>query len=95
MIELTVPNEQAGVRLDRYLALALPQFSRSRLQALIRAGDVRLQGKTVRARETVHAGDVVRLTEPPVGRSRRRPRKFRSRFFSRTMICSCSTSRLA
>ena len=66
MIELTVPNEQAGWRLDRYLALALPQFSRSRLQALIRAGDVHLQGETARTRETVHAGDIVRLTEPPL-----------------------------
>jgi 23S rRNA pseudouridine1911/1915/1917 synthase len=66
MIELTVPNEQTGVRLDRYLALALPQFSRSRLQALIRAGDVILQGKVVRARAMVHAGDIVRLTVPPL-----------------------------
>ena len=66
MIELTVPNERAGWRLDRFLALALPQFSRSRLQALIRAGDVHLQGQAARTRETVHAGDVVRLTEPPV-----------------------------
>jgi 23S rRNA pseudouridine1911/1915/1917 synthase len=66
MIELTVPNEQAGERLDRYLALALPQFSRSRLQSLIRSGDVRLQGKAVRTREKVQAGDVVRLVEPPL-----------------------------
>jgi 23S rRNA pseudouridine1911/1915/1917 synthase len=66
MIELTVPNEQAGERLDRYLALALPQFSRSRLQSLIRSGDVHLQGKTVRTRELVQAGDVVRLVEPPL-----------------------------
>lgn len=66
MIELTVPNERAGWRLDRYLALALPQFSRSRLQNLIRSGDVQLQGKTVRARETVRGGDVVRLIEPLV-----------------------------
>ncbi len=66
MIELIVPNDKAGVRLDRYLALALPQFSRSRLQALIRAGDVVLQGKSVRTRETVRAGDVVRLTVPPL-----------------------------
>ncbi len=66
MIELTVPNEQAGERLDRFLALALPQFSRSRLQALIRAGQVQLQGKGARTRETVRAGDVVRLTVPPL-----------------------------
>ena len=66
MIELTVPNEHAGERLDRYLAVALPQFSRSRLQNLIRAGDVQLQGQAARTRETVRAGDVVRLSEPPL-----------------------------
>ena len=66
MIELTVPSDHAGVRLDRYLATALPQFSRSRLQALIRAGEVVLQGKSVRSRKTVRAGDVVRLTIPPL-----------------------------
>ena len=66
MIELTVPNEQAGERLDRYLARALPQFSRSRLQALIRAGEVRLRGERARPRELVRTGDVVSLIEPVV-----------------------------
>ena len=66
MIELTVPSEHAGMRLDRYLAVALPQFSRSRLQALIRAGEVVLQGMSVRTRKTVRAGDVVRLIIPPL-----------------------------
>jgi 23S rRNA-/tRNA-specific pseudouridylate synthase len=46
MIELTVPNEHTGLRLDRYLALALPQFSRARLQTLVRAGDVQLRGSS-------------------------------------------------
>lgn len=64
MIELSVPNEHAGERLDRYLALALPQFSRTRLQALIRAGDVQLQGQAAQPRDTVHSGDFVRLIEP-------------------------------
>ncbi len=66
MIELIVPNEHAGERLDRYLARALPQFSRSRLQTLIRAGEVRLQGQPARPRELVRTGDVVRLVEPVV-----------------------------
>ncbi|HEX4667850.1 MAG TPA: RluA family pseudouridine synthase [Chthoniobacterales bacterium] len=66
MIELTVPNDKAGLRLDRYLALTLPQFSRSRLQALIRAGEVQLEGKGARTRAIVRAGDVVRLTVPPL-----------------------------
>ncbi|MGB8342793.1 MAG: RluA family pseudouridine synthase [Chthoniobacterales bacterium] len=66
MIELNVPNERAGWRLDRYLAAALSQFSRSRLQALIRNGEVQLRGKNARPRETVHAGDLIRLTIPPL-----------------------------
>ena len=66
MMELTVPNNHAGLRLDRYLALALPQFSRSRLQQLIRAGEVHLQGKPARPRDAVHSGDVVRLIVPPL-----------------------------
>jgi 23S rRNA pseudouridine1911/1915/1917 synthase len=66
MTELNVPNERAGWRLDRYLAAALPEFSRSRLQALIRNGAVQLQGKNARPSETVHAGDSVRVTIPPL-----------------------------
>ncbi len=66
MIELTAAPAHAGLRLDRFLALSLPQFSRSRLQNLIRSGDVLLQGKVARTRETVRAGDVVRLIEPEV-----------------------------
>jgi 23S rRNA pseudouridine1911/1915/1917 synthase len=64
MIELFVPNEHAGRRLDRFLALALPQFSRTRLQALIRAGDVQLEGRAAQPRDTVRSGDLVRLIEP-------------------------------
>ena len=64
-IELIVPNDYAGWRLDRYLATALPQFSRSRLQALIRAGEVELRGRKVRAREIIRGGDLVRLEIPP------------------------------
>jgi 23S rRNA pseudouridine1911/1915/1917 synthase len=64
-IELTVPGEFAGCRLDRYLAAARPEYSRSRLQALIRNGQVQLRGQPVRAREIVRRGDVVTLTIPP------------------------------
>jgi 23S rRNA pseudouridine1911/1915/1917 synthase len=64
MIEFTVPNKHSGLRLDRFLALSLPQFSRARLQELIRQGAVTWQGKIPRPRVEVCAGDVVRLTEP-------------------------------
>ncbi len=38
--EITVADAQSGTRLDRFLASALPDISRSRLKALIKAGQV-------------------------------------------------------
>src|ERR1700724_1377261 len=64
-MQLIVPKASAGLRLDRFLALELPQYSRSRLQQLIRDGFVRPNGKTARPRDILRAGDVVDLTEPP------------------------------
>ncbi|MEP6777855.1 MAG: RluA family pseudouridine synthase [Chthoniobacterales bacterium] len=66
MIELCVTTARARLRLDRFLALELPDFSRSRLQSLIRDGCVSLNGQVPRTREIVHTGDVVQLKEPAV-----------------------------
>jgi 23S rRNA pseudouridine1911/1915/1917 synthase len=44
---LTVEAQEAGERLDRFLARRLPQLSRSRLQALIRAGRVARNGMVI------------------------------------------------
>ena len=47
--ELTAESEAAGARIDQWLAARLaPDLSRSRLQALIRDGQVRVDGQTVR-----------------------------------------------
>jgi 23S rRNA pseudouridine1911/1915/1917 synthase len=48
--------EVGGQRLDRYLADALPDLSRSRLQQLIRAGRVTLDGAPARCSTPVAAG---------------------------------------
>jgi 23S rRNA pseudouridine1911/1915/1917 synthase len=45
--EVSAGAEHAGGRLDRFLALGLPDLSRSRLQALIRAGAVMRNGLVV------------------------------------------------
>ena len=66
MIELQVARERAGLRLDRFLALELTEFSRSRLQALIVGGFVRLNDKPPRTRDVVHANDLVRVEVPPL-----------------------------
>src|SRR4026209_832468 len=66
MTEVKVNRERSGLRLDRFLALELSDFSRARLQTLIRDGFVTLNGKQSRPRDLVRAGDFVQLTEPVI-----------------------------
>jgi 23S rRNA pseudouridine1911/1915/1917 synthase len=54
--ELVAGPEDAGLRLDAWLARRLPELSRSRLQALIAAGEVRLDGSSARASLRVKPG---------------------------------------
>ena len=58
-----------GSRVDRVLAEALPDLSRSRIQALVRQGYVSLaDGAPLTASDAsrrVHAGEVYRVTVPP------------------------------
>ena len=61
-----VADAQAGLRLDRFLVEALPDLSRSRLQALIEAGAVGLAGETVGdANRRVKPGEVYDVRIPP------------------------------
>jgi 23S rRNA pseudouridine1911/1915/1917 synthase len=73
MIQLTVARERSGLRLDRFLALELTDFSRARLQNLIREGFVRLNGKAPRPRDPVRSGDTVELTEPELEKIEAQP----------------------
>jgi len=52
-------------RLDRALALALPELSRARLQALIAAGAVSLEGSPVRQGAAAARAGLYRVTVPP------------------------------
>ena len=53
---VTVPQDKARLRLDRFLADALPELSRSRLKGLIESGQVKRDG--------VRAGYVPPTTKP-------------------------------
>ncbi|MFL6519464.1 MAG: RluA family pseudouridine synthase [Chthoniobacterales bacterium] len=66
MIKLEVQSADAGQRLDRFLAQALPAFSRARLQNLIREKFVTVNGKPARPRDAVRARAVVEVREPEV-----------------------------
>jgi len=65
MLELMVPGSRAGERLDRFLAAAQADLSRSRLQGLIRDGRVLVNGRAARASLKLRGGDQVRVDLPP------------------------------
>jgi 23S rRNA pseudouridine1911/1915/1917 synthase len=56
---LTLPGCPGGQRLDQALALALPQYSRSRLASWIKDGSVALDGHAARPRDSVFGGEQV------------------------------------
>lgn len=66
---LTVPPGHAGERLDKTLAVLLPQVSRSRIRQWIDAGAVRLNGQAAAPRSEVLGGDRVELAPPPSAQS--------------------------
>ncbi len=64
MVQFTLPGSGAE-RLDKALVAQLPEFSRSRLQALIRDGLVSVAGKTaVKSSLMVEPGQMVRVELP-------------------------------
>ena len=63
--QVTVSGDEAGTRLDRLLAARIPALSRSRLKALILAGDVTIGGRTIRdPGHRVNSGDAVTVNVP-------------------------------
>jgi 23S rRNA pseudouridine1911/1915/1917 synthase len=63
--ELVAGPEDAGQRLDAWLARRLPELSRSRLQALIAAGAVQLDAAPARASARVRTGQRAVVRVPP------------------------------
>ncbi|MBV9789627.1 MAG: RluA family pseudouridine synthase [Chloroflexi bacterium] len=61
---LVVEPEQADTRLDRYLALVVPDISRSYVQHLISDAHVRVNGKLVKPSYAVQPADEISVTLP-------------------------------
>ncbi|MCB1592857.1 MAG: RluA family pseudouridine synthase [Alphaproteobacteria bacterium] len=65
VLELTLPEEQAGQRADKALAALSPELSRTRIQALIEEGQVSINGDALgSASRKLEAGDHVRIVMP-------------------------------
>jgi 23S rRNA pseudouridine1911/1915/1917 synthase len=54
-----------GIRLDKYLARALPQFSRSYLQKLIEQGYILVNGQRTKASQILNKTDRITIELPP------------------------------
>ncbi|WP_066518669.1 RluA family pseudouridine synthase [Sphingobium cloacae] len=65
IIETTIGEAQAGMRLDRALADLLPDLSRERLKALILDGRITSGGRTSNPSAKVAAGQCFTVTLPP------------------------------
>ena len=63
-LEVEVAPEQAGERLDKYLASVMAEFSRAQIQRLIRDARVHIGTTLPRANTPVRAGDHVVLDVP-------------------------------
>ena len=65
-LEFEVSADRAGGRLDHFLCESAPHLSRSRIQSLIRSGDVLLNARpAAKPGETVRVHDRISLREPP------------------------------
>lgn len=67
---VSVPAEADGMRLDQYLARAIPEISRSRVQLLIESGQVLLNTVRPKGKDRVVPGDTIAIhgspTPPPL-----------------------------
>ena len=62
--QFSVSEEDAGIRIDRYLSDQYQEFSRSYLQKLLKDEAVLVSGKPVKSNYKVNAGDNIELSMP-------------------------------
>ena len=61
----TVPVQLGGMRLDQALARLFPQYSRSRLQAWLESGHIRIEGGRIEGRNRPVTGGEEIVLQPP------------------------------
>lgn len=57
----TIPDQEAGQRLDVWCVANLPGLSRAAIQKLIKAGEISVDGKQVKPKHIIQAGNSVRV----------------------------------
>ncbi|WP_192965444.1 RluA family pseudouridine synthase [Phycobacter azelaicus] len=87
---VTVTEEDAGQRVDRWLRRLFPHVSQGRIEKMCRKGELRIDGGRVKASTRVEAGQSVRV--PPLPSADHQPKALEKRRISEAdakMIRSC------
>lgn len=61
---LTAHDADGTLRLDQYVVKRMPELSRSRIQSLIKSGNIMLNGKTAKAKAVVERNDEITIEQP-------------------------------
>ncbi len=61
ILTANIPEEMAGLRLDQCLAEIFPDYSRSKIQTWIKAGRVKVNNSSLKAKDKVDGGESVEL----------------------------------
>jgi 23S rRNA pseudouridine1911/1915/1917 synthase len=61
ILTATIPEEMSDLRLDQALARLFPDYSRSRLQAWIKAGQVMINGAALKAKDKICTGQEIHI----------------------------------
>ena len=64
VLEVIVPESQAGIRLDKVLAKLFPAYSRSQLQQWLKAGRIQVDNHLPLLRQAARGGELVRVQVP-------------------------------
>jgi len=63
-LELTVPENQSRIRLDKFLSLRVEKLSRSRIQKLIETKKITINGQPTRASRLVNPRELIEIVIP-------------------------------
>jgi len=86
---ITVAEDEAGVRLDRWFRRRWPHLGQTQLQKLVRSGQIRVDGARAKADARLAAGAVVRvppLPDPPTGGAPPRELSDRDAVFAKSLV---------
>jgi len=76
-LQQEIPHEMAGMRLDQAAAQLFPEYSRSRLQAWIKSGELQVNGAPSTAKTKIVGGELVQVAAQSIPNDVWRPEPIR------------------